>query len=451
MRDLINVKVFGLLGRFDHEIQFERDWEFVIIHGPNGVGKTKILELIDAVSSNHLTRLIDFPFHAAEFQFSDGSQIALTSRGQAVIPGLAPEPETPRLHVELHQPGSDPVKFYVDVPRRGRRSGVGLRILEAELPVERVGPDRWYDSAHDDHVSLSEIAYRYAESEAVERLGLDAGAPPEFRAFLEDFNAHLIETQRLIQVAPPTSRAPDREIEPSTVLRYAKDLTFRLSSALAENSRTSQQLDRTFPKRVLDFDPSEGITDEQIRERYSEQSALREQLADIAVLEAFAADIALPDRDLQQWERRVLWTYLEDAEQKLATFRHLLDRVQLLRRIVNERFLFQELLIDRELGFKFVTEMGHEIGADSLSSGEQHELVLVYDLLFNVEPETTVLIDEPELSLHVSWQQKFLDDMVEISRLASLRFIIATHSPQIIHTWSDRMVGLYGESTGDDG
>ena len=34
-----------------------------------------------------------------------------------------------------------------------------------------------------------------------------------------------------------------------------------------------------------------------------------------------------------------------------------------------------------------------------LSSGEQHELVLAYDLLFKVKEKSLVLIDEPELSL----------------------------------------------------
>src|SRR5690349_22975449 len=40
------------------------------------------------------------------------------------------------------------------------------------------------------------------------------------------------------------------------------------------------------------------------------------------------------------------------------------------------------------------------IDVEALSSGEQHELVLLFDLIFRVEKNTLVLIDEPELSLH---------------------------------------------------
>ncbi len=322
-------------------------------------------------------------------------------------------------------------------------------MLEHEFPLDRMEQNLWYDRGHDDYVTLHEIAYRYEGSPVIESLGLE-GSPQEFRDFLADFSVHLIETQRLIRVAPVhTQQRAQHRVEPSTVLRYATDLTERLGAALAENSRTSQQLDRTFPNRVLDRELPDGITDDQIRQRYGVQSALREELGEIAVLDTAAVDISLPDRNLHDWERRVLWTYLDDADEKLSTFRHLLDRVQLLRRIVDSRFLFKQLIIDRERGFTFVTETGEDIGADSLSSGEQHELVLVYDLLFNVSPETTVLIDEPELSLHVSWQQQFLDDIVEISQLASLRFVVATHSPQIIHTWSERMVPLFGDVESD--
>jgi predicted ATP-binding protein involved in virulence len=67
-----------------------------------------------------------------------------------------------------------------------------------------------------------------------------------------------------------------------------------------------------------------------------------------------------------------------------------------------------------------------------LSSGEQHELVLLYELLFKVKPNSLVLIDEPELSLHVGWQVQFLKDLQEITKLADLDILMATHSPDII-------------------
>ncbi len=43
-----------------------------------------------------------------------------------------------------------------------------------------------------------------------------------------------------------------------------------------------------------------------------------------------------------------------------------------------------------------------------------------------------VLIDEPEISLHVAWQKEFLNDLQEIINIQNMPVVIATHSPQII-------------------
>ena len=151
---------------------------------------------------------------------------------------------------------------------------------------------------------------------------------------------------------------------------------------------------------------------------------------------------------MADWERKVLATYLKDAAAKLETFQPLLDRLELLRDIVNDRFLFKKLHFDRNQGFAISSEDSDVLlDPRQLSSGEQHELVLMYDLLMNVKKNSLVLIDEPEISLHVAWQQAFLDDLDRVASLTSLRFIIATHSPQIIGNRWDNAVELYSVSS----
>ena len=134
----------------------------------------------------------------------------------------------------------------------------------------------------------------------------------------------------------------------------------------------------------------------------------------------------------------VLWTYLADTDSKLGTFQDLLGRTNLFLDIVNRRFINKTITADAEKGIKVITDStGDTLEPSDLSSGEQHELVLFYDLLFNTSPGTLVLIEEPEISLHVAWQQAFLGDIEAVTRLVPVRFVIATHSPQIIHkSWS---------------
>jgi predicted ATP-binding protein involved in virulence len=72
-------------------------------------------------------------------------------------------------------------------------------------------------------------------------------------------------------------------------------------------------------------------------------------------------------------------------------------------------------LINKEQGFVFTSTLtGKQIPLTRLSSGEQHELVLFYELLFKIQPNSLILIDEPEISLHISWLNKFIKDLEEV-------------------------------------
>lgn len=79
-----------------------------------------------------------------------------------------------------------------------------------------------------------------------------------------------------------------------------------------------------------------------------------------------------------------------------------------------------------------------------LSSGEQHQLVLFYELLFKATRRTLYLIDEPEISLNVEWQRRFLSDLSEVIRFGKHYVLLATHSPQIIHNRWDLAIPLGG-------
>jgi predicted ATPase len=80
---------------------------------------------------------------------------------------------------------------------------------------------------------------------------------------------------------------------------------------------------------------------------------------------------------------------------------------------------------------------GTTLPLESLSSGEKHILVIFYRLLFQTEPGSLVVFDEPEISLHVSWQQRLGPLLNDICHLRDLQMLIATHSPQVIHDMWD--------------
>src|SRR5690606_1495381 len=106
-------------------------------------------------------------------------------------------------------------------------------------------------------------------------------------------------------------------------------------------------------------------------------------------------------------------------------------KIGLLLEIINKRFKHKRFYVEKESGFVFRSTIIKDSDGDfqkipvtKLSSGEQNELVLFYELLFKSSPSSFILIDEPEVSLHISWQNCFIEDLKEIAELNNLEVLI---------------------------
>lgn len=88
-----------------------------------------------------------------------------------------------------------------------------------------------------------------------------------------------------------------------------------------------------------------------------------------------------------------------------------------------------DLKITKKTQFKTI----HEMSLRRASSGEQCLLVMTLGIAGHIKHNSLVLIDEPEISLHPSWQARFMDLIIDIFKnYYECHFIIATHSPQIV-------------------
>ena len=84
-------------------------------------------------------------------------------------------------------------------------------------------------------------------------------------------------------------------------------------------------------------------------------------------------------------------------------------------------------------GISVETTEGEHIRLASLSSGEKQALRMFIDTL--LVHHNSLLIDEPELSLHVDWQRILMHAMRQLNPDAQL--ILATHSPEIMADVAD--------------
>lgn len=81
------------------------------------------------------------------------------------------------------------------------------------------------------------------------------------------------------------------------------------------------------------------------------------------------------------------------------------------------------------------------LGLTALSAGEKQLLIILFRLFLTEKKEYVILMDEPELSLHIAWQQKLIDTLLSVN--PNGQFIIATHSPSLFGKgWMNRMVRM---------
>ena len=126
--------------------------------------------------------------------------------------------------------------------------------------------------------------------------------------------------------------------------------------------------------------------------------------------------------------------FIDDTRKKLEVFNEIFDRLKFFNQILLKLLLpNKKIVISKENGFLFKTQDTDEvIPLHLLSSGEQHEIVMWYELLFMAPKKSLILIDEPEISLHVAWQENYIENLLEILKILDIHIIVATHSPQII-------------------
>lgn len=84
------------------------------------------------------------------------------------------------------------------------------------------------------------------------------------------------------------------------------------------------------------------------------------------------------------------------------------------------------VLTDRDIGVETTSNV--KIDLPSLASGEKQ---LFFILLAALRASNhSLIIDEPELSLHVDWQKKLVKSLCLLN--PRMQLILATHSPEII-------------------
>jgi predicted ATP-binding protein involved in virulence len=416
---LKKIKIEKLFNKFIYEIELKEEG-ITILTGPNGYGKTTILKIIYAFAIKNLAFFFQLPFE----------EIILTQE---------------KSEIKLSKIDSDTleIQYENEKAKRYKKSeslSKEIKRLLENSQYRQIDENRWLDRRTGNFFTTEKLIDQMIENDPEIQARYYKKQMPDF------VDVYLIKEQRLIRKAVVNRRralqfySEDemRESFSNTIEEYANELSMNIKEILAKASKIGQELDSSFPRRL--FDETTSVSEEEFNKRYDVIKDKQKSLSQYG-LSATKEDSHTSFKDENA---KALLVYLNDTEQKLAVFDDVLQRLEIFSTILNERrFAFKQLEISPDFGFRFKTENGEELSLTNLSSGEQQEVVLLYELLFKVSPNTLVLIDEPEISLHVAWQKEVLNDLLKIIELQKITVITATHSPQIIDTHWDLVVDLW--------
>nr|VFK31284.1 MAG: AAA ATPase domain-containing protein [Candidatus Kentron sp. MB] len=129
---------------------------------------------------------------------------------------------------------------------------------------------------------------------------------------------------------------------------------------------------------------------------------------------------------------------LQENERQISEFCALCSEY-----MVDKRFVYDNATFAFTIVPKKPIESAREITLGDLSSGEKQIVSLFSHLYLSEEQDFFVLIDEPELSLSVPWQRRFLQD-IRAGRFCK-GLVAVTHSPFIY----DNDLKQYARSLGE--
>ncbi len=272
-----------------------------------------------------------------------------------------------------------------------------------------------------------------------------------FQELREFVNVCFIETERLVKISKDTGiKAIINNDQKITIENSATLFSLSLANTIQEKTtlyrKTSDDLKNSLNQRILDKKVKTDISITELKRIATEVEDKKQKYKAVGLLSDTNGNIKIPD-DINDLEKAILAVNIQDVQKQLEIYEedNFYERLSLFIEILNERRLsYKKISISEKRGFIFTNEKGIDLRPEDLSSGEQHELILLYQLLFTIPENSLIMIDEPEMSLHITWQKAFVNDMEEIIKLRNFDILLSTHSPSLINGNWDLTQSLNG-------
>jgi predicted ATP-binding protein involved in virulence len=424
----------------DIEIEFKDNLS--ILTGTNGSGKTTSLNLIQAILLPNLLEFFTTPFDSIqlEFIYKDNiyNVIVIKNKAEITFKILNKEGEIQTEELILQRNLINEFEYYRSSKNEIKYNEILLKNIQNHPYINFInqitkpifiGLERTNNDVREDYKD-----YLYERS-----LFLRKDIKNNIKySHKENLGVSILETEMLVQSIYKRMKA-------------IQDIYFK--------SIQKELISSSF--NFLEFDLNDLPSELNLKEKYillEKQSEIEESLKKIGFLDAelstklklffekikvlFEGEKNVEDRGLT-----IEWLLNKSQIDKLFNILKIIDEynvkadktfepINKFLGIINSFFkdTQKKLFID-EVGRLFISKpSGRNLTVDELSSGERQLVILFANVIFNKYKNKNnseiLIIDEPEISLHIRWQEKFIDSLFEASN--NTQFIIATHSPDII-------------------
>lgn len=423
------IKIEKLFNQFDYTIELNQEDNLTILTGPNGYGKTTILNILYALFSFRFYYFQKLEFKSIKLVFDDQSSLIVEKE-------LNDESEH-KVNFNLYSAENTFVEQFIYSDEFNLKL---VEILEKQLPISKM-KSLWIDNRTKESYTLLNLLnsnnFNPTSEIIKQRLEFNLQYSLVFQN-LDKIKTHLIKEQRLIKLlVHSVDKKSTSTSVASTISEYSDALTMLIKQQHSTAYTFNEQLTNSFAKRLAL--EKEQFTEDEFNQRLKKLIKKQKQLIKFGLFTS-----TQEATEYNKEDAKFLSLYLKDSESRANYFDDILNKFEILTSILNSKhFTNKTISINAESGFAIKTKVGKKLEITDLSSGEQNLIILLYELLFVAENNSLILIDEPEISLHVTWQKAFIDDLMQISNIKRFALIIATHSPQIINNRWDNTLDLF--------
>lgn len=437
---LISLEVKKLYGCYNYSVNFNSDVTF--IYGTNGCGKTTILNITEAIITGQLFKLFNYNFDSIQLRYSKDSNLNPT------------EIKLISINRKSHR------KITVNFNNRDKTIDV-----EDYMDTRHMkGTQNYYYNSRYDFLSDIKETFNYLY------LPLSRSYVPYNEA---DSMYHPVYNNRVII---EDDMYVDNNSKDGAMLKIASIISKNHSRANSIINRINDQFRNSILKSQIELNNSYDISVyyDKLRKNDIEklnkiQSTYIKTLKELNLIDdseekkynsfftKFINDFSiykengnlpLPIELFMRFQEilRIQKTIdiAERMEQEKASIMQPMETfLNTMNSFIGHNEEGKELCINSDGQIYFKTKYSKDkISIQHLSSGEKQLITFFANLIFMVKDKSSgiFVVDEPELSLHLSWQKIFIDKLLEINK--NIQLIFATHAPEIIGGRRDKMYKL---------